>query len=196
MRSELAQQLAAPIETPRLLLEPLCADHAEAFFPALQQDEALYQWISMPKPESLDALTERWRRIETSRMSPDGVYAWPIWAVRRKSDGQYIGRVDAEITESLEALNLGFYFFSPFWGQGYASEAAAAAVSELAARGVHRFVATVTVGNGASAQVLRKLGFQFSRILPGNDVIRGEAMDDEEYVLNSVGGMPAAAPRR
>ena len=113
-----------------------------------------------------------------------------------RQDGQYIGRVDAEITESLEALNLGFYFFSPFWGQGYASEAAAAAVSELAARGVHRFVATVTVGNGASARVLRKLGFQFSRILPGNDVIRGEAMDDEEYVLNSVGCMPAAAPRR
>jgi len=183
MRSELAQQLAASIETPRLLLEPLRADHAEAFFPALQQDEALYQWISMPKPESLDALTERWRRIETSRMSPDGAYAWPIWAVRRKSDGQYIGRVDAEISSSLAAENLGFYFFSTFCGQGYASEAAAAAVAELSARGVHRFVATVTVGNVASGRVLQKLGFKFSRILPGNDVIRGEAMDDEEYVL-------------
>lgn len=196
MREDLANCLAAPIATPRLCLESLSARHADSFFPLLRQDEALYQWISMPKPDSLEALRQRWQRIETSRMCPAGEYAWPIWAVRRQADGQYIGRVDAEITESLEALNLGFYFFSPFWGQGYASEAAAAAVSELAARGVHRFVATVTVGNGASARVLRKLGFQFSRILPGNDVIRGEAMDDEEYVLNSVGCMPAAAPRR
>lgn len=165
------------------MLESLCAGHAEFFIAPLQQDEALYQWISMPKPDSLDALRERWRRIEASRMSPDGAFAWPIWAVRRKSDGQYLGRVDAEISASLEAVNLGFYFFSPHWGQGFASEAAAAAVAELSARGVQRFVATVTVGNLSSGRVLQKVGFKLSRILPGNDVIRGETMDDEEYVL-------------
>ncbi len=184
MQIEMAQLLAAAIETPRLTLEPLRAAHAEAFFEALQQDAALYQWISMPKPESLAALRAHWRGLEERRRSPDGLYAWPIWAVRRKSDGAYLGRVDAEVSSQLSADNLGFYVFSKYWGQGYASEAAGAAVHALAARGVSRFVATVTVGNTASGRVLKKLGFEFSRILPGNDVIRGEPMDDEEYVLS------------
>ena len=49
-------------------------------------------------------------------------------------------------------------------------------------QGIHHLVATVTVGNHASAQVLKKAGFSFTRILPDNDTLRGEPVDDEEYV--------------
>jgi RimJ/RimL family protein N-acetyltransferase len=182
MHAGLATLLAAAIETPRLLLEPLGERHAEAFFAPLQEDEALYQWISMHRPVSLEALRANWRRTEGSRMSPDQRHAWPSWAVRRKADGGYLGRVDAEINDALEATNLGFYFFSRYWGQGYASESVSAATEALSARGVARFVATVTVGNIASARILAKVGFKFTRILPGNDHIRGLDVDDEEYV--------------
>ncbi|MDN3921376.1 GNAT family N-acetyltransferase [Roseateles violae] len=180
MSPALAAHLAGAIDTPRLLLEPLTGAHAAAFFPLLQED-ALYEWISMTKPDSLGDLTEAWRRSE-QRVSPDGLFAWLAWAVRRRSDGRIIGRVDAEIDAKPEATNLGYYFFSPFWGQGHASEAVAAASEQLIARGVRRLVATVTVGNLASARVLRKAGFEFTRILPANDVVRGRAVDDEEYV--------------
>ncbi|MBB4842834.1 RimJ/RimL family protein N-acetyltransferase [Paucibacter oligotrophus] len=183
MQAEIAAQLAAAIETPRLWLEPIGEPHAEAFFQPLQQDEALYRWISCPKPTSLDALRRHWRELsQRQHRSPDGCLAWPVWALRRKSDGRYIGRVDAEITPALEASNLGYYVFSPFCGLGYASEAAGAATERLIARGVQRLVATVTVGNTASGRVLQKAGFKFARILPGNDVIRGVEMDDEEWL--------------
>jgi [ribosomal protein S5]-alanine N-acetyltransferase len=187
MQAHIAAQLAAALETPRLVLEPIGERHADAFFPALQE-EALYRWISMDRPASLDDLRARWRRNE-SRMSPDQQFAWPTWAVRRKVDGQYIGRVDAEINDALEATNFGFYYFSPYWGCGYATEAAVAATAALMDRGVRRFVGTVTVGNTASARVLQKAGFVFTRILPGHDLIRGVAVDDEEYV--KVAGAPA-----
>jgi RimJ/RimL family protein N-acetyltransferase len=38
------------------------------------------------------------------------------------------------------------------------------------------------MGNTASARVLQKAGYEFNRVLVGNDRIRGIAVDDEEYV--------------
>ncbi len=172
------------MQTQRFLLEPMCEHHADAFFAPLQE-EALYRYISMNPPQSLQGLRERWRAAE-SRLSPDGQFAFSAWAVRRKSDGVYVGRVDAEVTQAMEATNFGYYFFSPSWGQGVASEVVVAAADRLIERGVQRLVATVTVGNVASGKVLQKAGFAFTQILPGNDVIRGIPFDDEEYVRQAV----------
>jgi RimJ/RimL family protein N-acetyltransferase len=164
------------------------ARHADAFFAPLQED-ALYQWISMDKPPCVEWLRARWQRNET-RMAPDGQTAWLAWAVRRKTDGMYLGRVDADVNDALEALNMGYYLFTAHWGQGYASEAVAAATEHLIDQGVHRLVATVTTGNTASTRVLQKAGYTFNQLLVGHDVIRGMAMDDEEYV-RTVGNSPS-----
>lgn len=188
---DVAARLAEAITSPRLLLEPLLAAHADAFFAPLQ-DDALYRWISMNKPGSVESLQRDWRAIECRR-SPDGQYAWPTWAVRRKDDGQYLGEVDAEINASLEAVNFGYFFFPPFWGQGYATEAVLAASEALMRRGVKRLVATVTVGNHASVRVLQKTGFHFTRLLHANDEIRGLLVDDEEYV--KLAGVPIGSDK-
>jgi RimJ/RimL family protein N-acetyltransferase len=181
MQTEVAMRLSAPLETARMLLEPMGACHADAFFEPLH-DEAIYQWISMDKPTSLEGLRGQLLRSE-ARVAPDGQTAWPTWALRRKFDGVYLGRVDAEITLSMEASNLGYYLFAAHWGQGYATEAVRAVTQHLLGQGVHRLVATVTAGNSASDRVLQKAGFVFTRVLVGNDIIRGVPMDDREYVL-------------
>ena len=178
--SEVAPRLNARIDTPRLSLEPMVQSHADAFFGQMQE-APLYEWISMDKPQSLESLRERWKNI-ANPLSPDGHFAWPTWAVRRTEDGWYIGRVDAEIDGSLEAVNFGYYFFHPFCGQGYATEAVIAASQHLIDQGVQPLVATVTVGNVASARVLQKAGYVLQRTLVGNDIIRGVVMDDWEYV--------------
>lgn len=180
MNPSVALHLSERVETMRLTLEPMGERHAEAFFPQLQED-ALYEWIAMDKPESLEQLRARWHGIET-RMAPDGQAAWPTWAVRRKVDNAYIGRLDAEINDTLEAINVGFYFFPQYWGKGYATEAITSATQHLLGHGVRRLVASVTSGNRASARVLEKAGYAFSRVLPGNDTIRGITVDDHEYV--------------
>jgi RimJ/RimL family protein N-acetyltransferase len=77
---------------------------------------------------------------------------------------------------------LGYYLFPNFWGQGFATEAVSAVADHLVKMGVHRLVATVTVGNHASAQVLKKAGFSFTRTIPNNDTLREILVDDEEYV--------------
>ena len=129
----------------------------------------------------LDALREHWTRIE-SRLSTDGTEAWPVWAVTTRNGGTLIGQVDACVDDTLVCTNLGYYFFPDFWGQGYATEAIHAIADHLMRQCIHRLIATVTVGNHASAQVLKKAGFLFTRIIPGNDTLRGEPVDDEEYV--------------
>jgi RimJ/RimL family protein N-acetyltransferase len=181
MQCDVALRLCPPLVTDRLELEPLGERHADAFFEPLQ-DDALYQWISMDKPISVAWLRNHWRGIEC-RLAPDQQTAWPTWAVRRKADGAYLGRVDAEITLAMEASNVGYYLFPPYWGGGYATETVRAATQHLLSQGVHRLVATVTAGNTASERVLQKAGYSFTRVLVGNDTIRGETVDDREYVL-------------
>jgi ribosomal-protein-alanine N-acetyltransferase len=180
MQAHVALRLCPLLQTQRLTLEPMSERHADSFFGPLH-DDALYQWISMEKPSSVAWLRDHWRGIEC-RLAPDQQTAWPTWAVRRKLDATYLGRVDAEITLDMEASNLGYYFFSPYWGKGYATEAVRAVTLHLLSEGVHRLVATVTVGNTASERVLQKAGYAFNRMLVGNDTIRGEPMDDREYV--------------
>lgn len=180
MQTEFALQLCARLETPRLLLLPRTGAHADAAFGPLQ-DDAIYQWISMDRPHDVASLRQRWTRLE-SNLSPNGTEAWPAWAITTRADGALVGQVDAVVDDHRVCTNLGYYLFPNFWGQGYATEAVQAAADHLLCQGLHRLVATVTVGNLASAQVLRKVGFSFTRILPDNDTLRGEPVDDEEYV--------------
>lgn len=180
IQADLALRLCPPLDTDRLVLEPMGERHADAFFEPLHED-AIYQWISMDKPISLEKLRGQLGRSE-ARVAPDGQTAWPTWALRRKLDGVYIGRVDAEITLALEASNVGYFLFPPHWGQGYATEALHVVTQHFLSCGVHRLVATVTDGNTASERVLQKAGYVFTRVLVGNDIIRGVPMDDREYV--------------
>jgi len=180
MQSDIAHQLCRPIQTPRLLLSPVMGSHADAAFGPMQ-DDAIYQWISMNKPRSVESLRADWTRLE-SRLSTDGADAWPVWTITTRSDDALVGEVDAVIDDQFVCTNLGYYLFPEFWGRGFATEAVQAAADHLISHGVHRLVATVTVGNHASAQVLRKAGFSFTRIIPENDILRGEPVDDEEYV--------------
>ena len=180
MLADYAQQLCSPIETPRLLLRPLMGSHADAGFEPMQ-DDAIYQWISMNKPRTVETLRANWTRLE-SRISRDGTEAWPTWAVISRAHGKMLGRVDAAINNNRVCTNFGYYLFPEFWCQGFGSEAVKAAADHLLGQGIQRIVATVTVGNHASAQVLGKAGFTFTRIIPDNDIIRGELLDDAEYV--------------
>jgi ribosomal-protein-alanine N-acetyltransferase len=180
MDIDFAHTLCAPLESPRLRLEPLSHTHAEAAFDPLQND-ALYEWISMNKPRSVESLREDWRRLGT-RMSPDGKRAWPNWAVLCRASGALIGEVDAEVNADRVAVNFGYYFFENYWGRGFATEAVQVAADHLLTLGVHRLVATVTVGNLASTRVLEKAQFTFTRILPANDTVRGVLVDDAEYI--------------
>lgn len=176
----LAAALAATIVTARLRAEPLAGHHA-ALLHAGMQEPAVYTWISMPRPPAVDQFEARWARFAERPIASDRMLDLG-WAVQRVADGAWIGKLDAEIRPDGVATNVGYFFFPAYWGQGYAREAVTALGDHLARHGVREQRATVTVGNDASCRVLEHAGFVRTRILPANDTLRGEPVDDVEYV--------------
>ena len=178
---KLARLLSQSLESSRLIIRPQLASDAEAAF-AFLQDDAMRQWISLRKPASVDTLRQSWKRNEAG-ISPDGCEAWLQWFVRSKADGSAIGSIDACIDQNKVAVNFGYYFFVPAWGQGFATEAVGVVAKHLMSNGVERLLATVTVGNTASVRVLKKIGFQYTRTIADNDTVNGALVDDDEFVL-------------
>jgi len=123
--------------------------------------------------------------MRESRLSPQGDEAWLNWVVRRVDDGAYIGKLDAVVDANNVATNVGYFFFPMYWGKGYATEAVKALADHLESSGVLKQIATVTLGNTPSYRVLEKAGFGKTRIIPDNDLIRGEKYDDVEYIRTS-----------
>jgi ribosomal-protein-alanine N-acetyltransferase len=181
---DIAQLLSIQLVTPRLVIRPLMSSDAKLAFPGLQ-DDAIRQWISMPRPSTVASLRESWKHRE-SRMSPDGTEAWLSWFVTSRSDLSPMGSVDACIDGNQIAVNFGYYFFTHSWGQGVATEAVQTVSHHLLSRGVKKLVATVTAGNIASMRVLQKAGFEFSRTIQDNDTVNGVLMDDNEFVRVAV----------
>jgi [ribosomal protein S5]-alanine N-acetyltransferase len=78
--------------------------------------------------------------------------------VRTHADGEFVGVVDlSELT--VRRADLGFMVRRDRWGQGYAREAASAAIAEAWRRNLELLTARIHAGNDRSSSLLRRLGF-------------------------------------
>lgn len=105
--------------------------------------------------------------------SEDAAYHWvngldegeEVFGVELK--GELIG-ICGFTTEENGDAELGYWMGKPYWGQGYATEAARAVMDYgFAKSGVRRFVCKHLTGNEASARVIRKLGFRYTGTATG-----------------------------
>jgi RimJ/RimL family protein N-acetyltransferase len=144
--------------TPRLRLEPLVAGHADALFPIVADPRQL-EYLDQAAPASLEALRERYRRLE-SRRSADGCEQWLNWAlVEREGDGRAVGYVQATLLEDHRAW-VAYQVAHALWGQGLATEATRALVEHLSScYAVTQCLATVDQRNTRSWRLLERLAF-------------------------------------
>ena len=175
----MATDTEQPIPTPRLVLEPQRAAHAEAMFKLLA-DPALYRYENEP-PASLEALRDRFARLET-RQSADGSEGWLNW-VLRLHDGRVAGYVQATVQADGSAW-VAYVLGSAHWGQGFASEAVAAMVDVLVAQhAVHTLRAVYKRSNGPSIRLLERLQF---RLADADDPLRADIEGDEDLMWRRV----------
>jgi RimJ/RimL family protein N-acetyltransferase len=82
-----------------------------------------------------------------------------LWVVERKSDGAFLGRVGLWQPESWPAVELAWSLDRPYWGNGYATEAAKAArdygFMHLA---MPKLVSLIDPENAPSQRVAMRLG--------------------------------------
>ena len=105
--------------------------------------------------------------------------------VTRKSDGTILGVVGVMgVGESDDKSEIGYWIGEPYWGQGFATEAAQAVIDHtFHSQPVEQFMGRCRVANAASRQVLVKCGFQFigTGMCPSR-VYKG-LVASEEFVL-------------
>jgi RimJ/RimL family protein N-acetyltransferase len=121
-------------------------------------------------PPELEPLRERYRRLAAGR-SADGSEVWFNWIVRRAADQAAVGVVQATVTADGSAAEVAWEVGVPWQGRGIASEAAAAMVEWLIARGVRSISATIHPDHDASAQVAARAG-----LAPTDEIVDGETV--------------------
>jgi [ribosomal protein S5]-alanine N-acetyltransferase len=160
------------LSTPRLWLQPLKDDDAEAMTRLLQAPEIASSAAGIPYPFSIqDAYAWIKESSETARYGTGFTLG-----VFREPDAVFIGSVALSIWPQHRRGEIGYWFGKPYWGQGYATEAAArvlqAGFEDL---GLNRIQANCYPRNAASARVMQKIGMAYE----------GSA---REFLLNPLNG--------
>jgi RimJ/RimL family protein N-acetyltransferase len=159
------------LETERLVLRPPVPEDADALAP-MYADPEVMRFLGNGR-----TLTRR----ETERSVQRMISGWEadgfgLFTTVRKEDETVIGRVGLILwnpetweptraaSEGPKELEVGYTIGKPYWGRGYATEAAAAARDFALERlGAERLIALIIRGNDASENVARKLGFEYER---------------------------------
>jgi RimJ/RimL family protein N-acetyltransferase len=144
-----------PIETERLVLEPLEPGHATEMADVLA-DPALYRYTGGRAPAA-DDLRRRYALQAVGR-SPDGAALWLNWIVRERSTGAAVAFVQATVEIASGTADVAWLVGVAFQGRGYAREAAAAMVGRLREDGVTSVTAHIHPDNAPSESVARSLG--------------------------------------
>ncbi|GHO63063.1 hypothetical protein KSC_019550 [Ktedonobacter sp. SOSP1-52] len=169
----------AILETPRLLLEPLQISHASALYEPLQS-VALYEYIPVNPPASLEALATRYQRL-SSRRSPGGQEVWLNWAMRERRENRYVGTLEATVYPDATAY-LAYLVFPIFWRQGYAKEGCRRILDLLLKDyQIQKISAEVDTRNTPSITLIESLGFQRVATTLDADFFKGATSHEYRY---------------
>jgi RimJ/RimL family protein N-acetyltransferase len=168
--------------TERLILEPLCREHAAHLFPVLS-DPRIYRFIPQEPPDFISALEARYEQLERGA-SPSSQDLWLNWVIYLKEQNAYIGTLQATVLENRSSL-LAYELSPAFWGRGYATEACSRVIECLFADyNVTEIRAEVDTRNEASLRLLERLSFKRIKMSKDADFFKGASSDEYTYRLS------------
>ena len=149
---------SSTIITRRLSLVPLQVADAEEMAGVLG-DTRLHEFIG-GQPATIATLRVRYASLVGGSPDPDEV--WLNWIVRRRSDEQPIGTVQATLTtrHGQSTANVAWVIGVDWQKQGFASEAARALIEWLRQHGADDVTACIHPEHQASAVVATRAGLR------------------------------------
>jgi len=160
--------------TPRLLLRPGWIDDTDALAAALNEQSLSRNLARVPFPYTAEDARDFLARPVDPRHPQLLVFA------RTHGQPRLVGGCGIDPAGD-GAAELGYWIARPYWGLGFATEAAGALVRAARTLGHRRIRARHAVDNPASGRVLRKLGFR-----PTGDLVRIHSRGRGEEVLAAV----------
>ncbi len=178
--------------TARLILRPFVAADAAAVCELAGAREIADTTISIPHPYPIEA-AEDWTASRLSAYESDEA---ADFALILRATGELIGSTGLrDIDREHSQAELGFWIGVPWWGRGFASEAAGRVLEfGFVEISVNRIYAHHMVRNPASGAVLRKLGFKREGTLRQRVRKWGEFEDVVIYGLLSSERLVQAVP--
>lgn len=182
------------LTTTRLVLRPFVRSDADAVWRLASAREIAQYTLHIPHPYERH-MAETWitshkERYETGQ----GL----TLAVTEREGGALVGAMGLAVDAENQTGELGYWIGVPYWGRGYATEAARALVDHgFAALGLHRIHASYLAPNIASGRVMQKLGMVREGVLREHVVKWGVRHDLVLYgLLRSEYEAPAEGGKR
>jgi RimJ/RimL family protein N-acetyltransferase len=168
-------------ETPHLILRRITEADASLIL-ALNSDPAVLKYLHEPVLQN----EEHAREIIRNIILPQYENNLGRWAIITKGNNEFIGWCGLKHRPELEEIDLGYRLKPTVWGNGFATEAAAATLDH-GFKKLHLSIITgrAHVENIASLKVLEKIGMTF---------IKEEVVDDCP-VKTFVATAPSISPR-
>ena len=145
-------------ETERLLVREYVEEDAEAFF-KLNTDPEVLRFV----PDKALVSVEQARQLLIDHPIADyRKHGFGRGALIIKSTGEQIGFAGLKYLDELGEVDVAYRFLPKYWGQGFATEAAIAAVRfGFTDLGLKRIIGLVMPKNIASVRVLEKTGLHY-----------------------------------
>ncbi|HEX3104167.1 MAG TPA: GNAT family N-acetyltransferase [Terriglobales bacterium] len=173
------------IETPRLLLREFSESDIPELLPLIGAPEVAATTLRIPHPYE-----EKHAREFFATTPKENELRL---AIRLRSTGRLCGGIGLHPDTQHSQAELGYWIGVPFWGNGYATEAAGAVIAYgFKKLKLERIFASHFKGNRRSGRVLQKIGMRHEGSVRHGVMKSGKLLDLETYAIVREDRMPAS----
>jgi RimJ/RimL family protein N-acetyltransferase len=154
-------------ESARLLFREFTAEDTQLLYD-LNSNPNVIKYVHEPTP-TIESTTKVLQDIILPQYK---LYNHGRWAVHLKSTSEFIGWCGLKYIKEADEIDLGYRFKEDFWGKGYATEAAKAAISYgFNTLRLKKIIAKALPENLGSLHVMEKCGMSYTGIKTENGLL-------------------------
>ena len=166
------------LRTERLVLRPFAPEDAADVQRLAGAREVAATTLHIPHPYG-DGVAEAWIATHAERFAEGRVLTL---AITLRDGGAVVGAIGLTFNRAHHNAEMGYWVGVPYWGRGYATEAAAALLRYgFDVLGLHRVHATHLTRNPASGRVMQKIGMRHEGTMREHTLKAGAFEDLEKY---------------